>query len=134
MTRSQNRAENVWIVDDDRSIRWVLEKALSQAGMDIECFEDGESLLRQLPDGLVATCTWGNQGAWAVAADGQLLHAPAPQLPKIVDTLGAGDVFNAAMVFELGTGKPLGQALPAAVGLASLQCTRPGLALVVEQP
>ena len=28
MTRSQNRAENVWIVDDDRSIRWVLEKAL----------------------------------------------------------------------------------------------------------
>ncbi len=28
-----SRSENVWIVDDDRSIRWVLEKALQQEGM-----------------------------------------------------------------------------------------------------
>ena len=25
--------ENVWIIDDDKSIRWVLEKALSQEGI-----------------------------------------------------------------------------------------------------
>ena len=25
-----SRSENVWIVDDDRSIRWVLEKALAE--------------------------------------------------------------------------------------------------------
>ena len=29
-----NSTSRVWIVDDDRSIRWVLEKALSQAGID----------------------------------------------------------------------------------------------------
>lgn len=96
-------------------------------------FTDAESLLCQLPDGLVATCTWGSQGAWAMAADGQLLHVPAPQLPQVVDTLGAGDVFNAAMVFALGKGKPLAQALTAAVVLASSQCTRPGLALAAVQ-
>jgi len=27
--------ENIWVVDDDRSIRWVLEKALSNANMDV---------------------------------------------------------------------------------------------------
>ncbi|MGL6000498.1 MAG: hypothetical protein ACRC1I_29000, partial [Pseudomonas proteolytica] len=27
-----SRSETVWIVDDDRSIRWVLEKALQQEG------------------------------------------------------------------------------------------------------
>jgi len=96
-------------------------------------FADAESLLCQLPDRLVATCTWGARGAWAAAADGQVLHAPAPQLPQVVDTLGAGDVFNAAMVFERWTGKPLAQALTAAVALASLQCTRPGLALAAVQ-
>jgi two-component system nitrogen regulation response regulator GlnG len=51
-------AEKVWVVDDDRSIRWVLEKALSQAGMIVECFDNGEALLRQLerkqPDVIVS--------------------------------------------------------------------------------
>ena len=38
----------VWVVDDERSIRWVLDKALSKEGMDVHCFEDGESLLSQM--------------------------------------------------------------------------------------
>ena len=38
----------VWVVDDDSSIRWVLDKALSQAGITTECFEDGDMLLRKL--------------------------------------------------------------------------------------
>jgi two-component system nitrogen regulation response regulator GlnG len=38
---------NVWVVDDDQSIRWVLERALSQAGIQQECFEDA-SMLRRL--------------------------------------------------------------------------------------
>ena len=28
---------NIWVVDDERSIRWVLEKALTQHGWDVEC-------------------------------------------------------------------------------------------------
>lgn len=38
----------VWIVDDDRSIRWVLEKALSQANIQTESFEQGNDLLEAL--------------------------------------------------------------------------------------
>lgn len=34
-----SRSENVWIVDDDRSIRWVLEKALQQEGMATQSFD-----------------------------------------------------------------------------------------------
>jgi len=30
--------KKVWIVDDDKSIRWVLEKALKSADVDIESF------------------------------------------------------------------------------------------------
>ena len=38
----------VWVVDDERSIRWVLDKALAQAGLNVTCFEDGQSLLNRL--------------------------------------------------------------------------------------
>ena len=38
----------VWIVDDDRSIRWVLEKALSKAEMDVRSFESADAVLRAL--------------------------------------------------------------------------------------
>ncbi|MEM7280397.1 MAG: nitrogen regulation protein NR(I) [Pseudomonadota bacterium] len=33
----------VWVVDDDESIRWVLEQAFSDAGIRCEAFEDGDS-------------------------------------------------------------------------------------------
>jgi two-component system, NtrC family, nitrogen regulation response regulator GlnG len=47
----------VWVVDDDHSVRWVLEKALHQAGMESRVFERGEHLLDALgaaqPDVLI---------------------------------------------------------------------------------
>ncbi|WP_439106298.1 nitrogen regulation protein NR(I) [Congregibacter sp.] len=43
-------SRSVWIVDDDQSIRWVLEKALSQADIARECFADAESMLQRLED------------------------------------------------------------------------------------
>ena len=39
---------NIWVVDDEHSIRWVLEKALTQNGWTVECFESAEQLLDQL--------------------------------------------------------------------------------------
>ncbi len=39
---------SVWVIDDDRSIRWVLEKALKQAGMVVQSFESGDAVLKQL--------------------------------------------------------------------------------------
>lgn len=49
---------NVWIVDDDRSIRWVLERALSQSGFSITTFEGANEVLGQLaktqPDAIIS--------------------------------------------------------------------------------
>src|SRR5690606_15858086 len=40
----------VWIVDDDQSIRWVLEKALERAGMGARSFPSGAELLEALEE------------------------------------------------------------------------------------
>ena len=52
------QSANIWIVDDDRSIRWVLERALSQAGMQTTVFESGENIMRRLereqPDAIIS--------------------------------------------------------------------------------
>jgi two-component system nitrogen regulation response regulator GlnG len=48
------RVPKVWVIDDDRSIRWVLERALRKAEMDVTTFSNGvgvmEDLQRDLPD------------------------------------------------------------------------------------
>lgn len=38
----------IWIIDDDKSIRWVLEKALEKAGLASTCFADGTPVLKKL--------------------------------------------------------------------------------------
>lgn len=47
----------VWIVDDDRSIRWVLQKALEKAGYHVRCFESADAaqsvLAAEQPDLLI---------------------------------------------------------------------------------
>jgi two-component system nitrogen regulation response regulator GlnG len=49
--------DTVWVVDDDRSIRWVLEKALVSAGLNVEIFEEANSVLKALenkqPDAII---------------------------------------------------------------------------------
>lgn len=93
-------------------------------------FASPAELLQSLAHGALATCTWGADGAWAIERDGRLLHSPAPALTSVIDTLGAGDVFNAALIHALGSGKTAETALHSAVALASRQCTREGLELV----
>jgi two-component system nitrogen regulation response regulator GlnG len=41
----------VWIVDDDRSIRWVIEKALSREGIAFDSFSSAQEALRALSSG-----------------------------------------------------------------------------------
>jgi ketohexokinase len=92
-------------------------------------FSDASGLLRSLPQGVPATCTWGADGAWAIDHAGRLSYASAPPLEAVVDTIGAGDVFNAAIVRALSAGRTIEHALTEAVSLASAQCTREGLDL-----
>jgi DNA-binding NtrC family response regulator len=42
----ESESKDIWIIDDDRSIRWVLEKALAKQGWNITTFESGDAALR----------------------------------------------------------------------------------------
>lgn len=90
----------------------------------------GEAFLQGMAGrGLKAmiSCTWGSEGAYALAPDGELHHAAAHRPPRVVDTLGAGDVFNAGMIDQLVQGESLQCALEAATRLAGTQCGIRGL-------
>lgn len=52
-------------------------------------------------------CAWAEEGADALGPDGQLLHSDAFPPPRVVDTLGAGDTFNASVIFSLSKGESL---------------------------
>lgn len=92
-------------------------------------FQEAESFLRdrQQKHGKVwMTCTWGEAGAWAIDQLGVLFHAPASPVGKVVDTVGAGDVFNAGLVHALATGSLLEEALHYAVKLAARKVRQQG--------
>ena len=43
-----NNKSEIWIAEDDRSLRWVMEKAISREGLEVRSFETGDDLLRAL--------------------------------------------------------------------------------------
>ncbi len=96
------RPEKVWIVDDDRSIRWVLEKALSQAGLETECFDNGATLLKHLerkqPDAIVSDIRMpGMDGLSLLSHIQQVL----PALPVIITTAHS-DLDSAVESYQRG--------------------------------
>ncbi len=48
MTPEMNSQPLIWVIDDDRSIRWVLEKALCKAGITVKSFESAREIVAQL--------------------------------------------------------------------------------------
>lgn len=70
---------------------------------------------------------WGEAGAWALGRDNHLVHSPAFSPPRVVDTLGAGDAFNAGIIDGLLRGATLADALTAACRLAGKKCSVEGL-------
>ena len=40
--------KNIFVVDDDKSIRWILDKALKKAGFEVTCFENADSILKNI--------------------------------------------------------------------------------------
>ena len=77
-----------------------------------------EALLPRLRPGGVVVTKRGPGGALAHGAGGTVERAPAPQV-DVVDTIGAGDVFNAGFLMGLAAGRPLGAALCDGTRLAS---------------
>ena len=90
-------------------------------------FEDAQSLLQHyaelMPDSLLV-CTWGNDGAYALE-NKQLLYSPAMTV-NAIDTIGAGDTFNAGFIHAQLQGKSTQQSLEFACELAAKKCTIQG--------
>lgn len=80
--------------------------------------EAARSLKAGMPNGAIVVVKCGADGAIAIGPDGQLFRAPAPMV-KVVDTIGAGDVFNAGFLATLAEGRPLQTCLEAGVYVAS---------------
>ena len=87
---------NVWIVDDDQSVRWVLEKAFRQADLQTRSFDRAEHLLEAIqhtqPDVLLTDVRM--PGMDGIALMKRLTHAH-PDLPIIIMT-AYSDLDNAA--------------------------------------
>lgn len=89
-------------------------------------FESACDLLNALPDNINASCTWGELGAWVKPHHALTRHIPAPTQPAIVDTLGAGDTFNAGLIHQLINGDDLVTGVSYANQLASHKCGQLG--------
>ncbi|MDX1812004.1 MAG: nitrogen regulation protein NR(I) [Gammaproteobacteria bacterium] len=94
--------EHVWVIDDDRSIRWVLERALSKAGMDVECFEKAGGLLeklgRQKPDAIISDIRMPGIDGFEFLTS---VHERYPELPVIIMTAHS-DLDSAVTAYEGG--------------------------------
>ena len=82
-----NAHNSVWILDDDRSIRWVLEKSLSKTGLNTETFENGDDLLHrlahELPDAIISDIRMPGINGLDLLSTIQEKH---PELPIIIMT------------------------------------------------
>ena len=73
-------------------------------------------------------CAWGEAGAWLRDPGGAVEHEPAHPPERVVDTVGAGDAFNAGVIHALVQGLPPRVALSRATRLAGAKCGRDGFA------
>ncbi len=97
-----NKPEMVWIIDDDKSIRWVVEKALQKAAMDTRSFSNAKDLLSALeehsPDALLTDIRMPGMDGLELLDKIQKTH---PELPVIVMTAHS-DLESAVSAFHGG--------------------------------
>ncbi len=97
-----NSTLKVWVIDDDKSIRWVLEKTFKQAGMDVKTYENGSRILAELelnrPDVIVTDVRMpGIDGLTLLGK----INENFPDLPVIVITAHS-DLDAAVSAYESG--------------------------------
>lgn len=73
----------------------------------------------------IISCTWGDQGAW-LYKNSTIIHQAATPLITIVESLGAGDTFNAGLIASLLRDQDIAEALKFACNLASAKCQQIG--------
>ena len=94
--------EQVWIVDDDSSIRWVMEKALTRAGLNCRAFESGDAVVNALESDapMVVVSDIRMPGMDGIALLSQI-KARQPDLPVIITTAHS-DLDSAVNAYEEG--------------------------------
>src|SRR5690348_7541891 len=92
----------VWIVDDDRSIRWVLEKALAREGIAYQTFASAQEVLQALqqsqPQVLVSDIRMPGESGLALLNS---VKERFPQIPVIIMT-AYSDLDSAVSAFQGG--------------------------------
>jgi two-component system nitrogen regulation response regulator GlnG len=95
-------SDNVWIVDDDKSIRWVLEKALQKANINTRSFSNANDLLKELvhgiPQALITDIRMPGMDGFELLKTIQDQH---PELPVIIMTAHS-DLESAVSAFHGG--------------------------------
>ncbi|XP_016390301.1 ketohexokinase-like isoform X2 [Sinocyclocheilus rhinocerous] len=76
----------------------------------------------RLRKGATLICAWAEKGADAMGPDGVIIHSDAFPPEKLVDTLGAGDTFNASVIYSLSNGGSLQDALTFGCQIAGKKC------------
>ncbi|PCI23255.1 MAG: nitrogen regulation protein NR(I) [Piscirickettsiaceae bacterium] len=93
---------NVWVVDDDRSIRWVLETALKKAGHQVTSFSSADGILemmdKETPDVLLTDIRMPGKDGIELLVELQTKYA---KLPVIVMTAHS-DMDSAISAYDSG--------------------------------
>ena len=94
--------DQIWIVDDDSSIRWVMEKALSRAGLNCRAFESGDEMLDALSieEPMVVVSDIRMPGMDGIKLLSRI-KSEQPELPVIITTAHS-DLDSAVNSYEEG--------------------------------
>ncbi len=94
--------DKIWIIDDDRSIRWVLEKALEKANMDVISYENANRIMsdleKQQPDAIVTDIRMPGLNGLDLL---DKLNSNYPDLPVIIMTAHS-DLDSAVSAYQGG--------------------------------
>jgi len=97
-----NRPDTVWVIDDDRSIRWVLEKALQKAGMQVRAFSSANGVLEALagdePDAIISDIRMPGMDGITLL---ERIKAEYPDVPVIIMTAHS-DLDSAVSAYHSG--------------------------------
>jgi len=92
----------IWIAEDDRSLRWVMEKAIKREGIEVRSFESAEELLEALeknqPEIIISDIRMSGMDGLELL---QRIHADQPDIPIIITTAHS-DLDSAVAAYQSG--------------------------------
>ena len=92
----------VWVIDDDQSIRWVLERALKKAGLNVTLFDSAtnaiQALATSVPQVILTDVRMPGMNGFEFLEKVQTQH---PELPVIIMTAHS-DLDNAVHAYQGG--------------------------------